>query len=370
MMRKSTFSSTTLVSFVLALGPLVPASMIASFPTVAFAQAAAPATNEIADRVAREAFENGIRAARATLKPITGRVQLPDAEAFLTVPQGYGFLDKAQSKTMLVDIWGNPPDSAEGVLGIIVKLNTEALGDPWGAVITYDNSGYVTDTDAADIKPEKLLADEQALEADANAERAKAGYDAIHLAGWAEPPFYDSLGKRIYWAKRLQIVGEEGEGLNYNIRVLGRKGYLALNFVATIDDLPAVKAAAPDVLKMAEFDDGAKYSDYKQGDKASGIGLAGLVAGAGAVAVAKKVGLLGLLIAFGKKGFVLVLLAFGWLWNKVKGVFAKKQDDDIVGNFGTDFVAPGPVQETTQSAPDFAQPQTLDAKQTPPIDRG
>jgi uncharacterized membrane-anchored protein len=300
------------------------------------AQASAPATNDIAAAVdlaaAQEAAQNAAMAKLKSLKPASGIVKLPDAKATLTVPAGYGFLDKAQSKVLLTEVWSNPPEESEGVLGILLKVKGGAIDDTWAAVITFDDSGYVTDTDAADIDPAKLLAEEQAAEVAMNQARIKEGYGSVNFTGWAEPPSYDAAGNRIYWAKRLKFSDAETESLNYNIRVLGRRGYLAMNFVAGLQDLPAVKAAAPDVLKIATFDAGETYADFNDGDKASGLGLAGLIGGAAAVGVAKKLGLLAIIIAFAKKGFVIIIPLFLWLWSKFKGVFNKK-DEEVVGSF-------------------------------------
>lgn len=344
MFDKKGLSTVAVSSIALAISTLVPLSIVALAPVTAFAQAA-PTNAQMEEAVKAAAkAQAGADAKFKALKPTTGTIALRDAKADLVIPAGYGYLNAGQSKTLLTDVWGNPPEEAQGVLGIIVKMDGASIVDTWAAVITYDDSGYVTDTDAADIQPAKLLADEQSGEADLNAQRTEAGYDTVHLSGWAEPPYYDAAGKRIYWAKRLKFSSSDTESLNYSIRVLGRRGYLSMNFVAGVEELDAVKAAAPDVLKMANFKEGERYADFKEGDKASGLGLAGLVAGAAAVGVAKKVGLIGLLIAFGKKGFVLVLALFGWLFSKFKGMFGKKEEAEIVGDYDTSdpFAPPAP----------------------------
>jgi uncharacterized membrane-anchored protein len=43
------------------------------------------------------------------------------------------------------------------------------------------------------------------------------------------------------FAKQLRTEGDSQNGLNYNIRVLGREGVLVLNAVAGIDQLAKVK---------------------------------------------------------------------------------------------------------------------------------
>jgi uncharacterized membrane-anchored protein len=274
------------------------------------------------------------------LKPLTGSVSLPEAKATLTIPAGYGFLDASQARTVLVDIWGNPAEQAEGVLGIIMKSGTDFTADEsWAAVVTYANEGYVSDKDAADIEPTKLLATLKEGEAEENAARTQEGFPTATIVGWAEPPFYDAATHRIHWAQRLKFGDTDEDTLNYKIRILGREGYLAINFVARMQDLAAVKAATPGVLGMATFNPGSTYADFKEGDKTSGYGLAGLVAGAAAVGAAKKVGLLGLIAAFGKKGIVLLIALGGLILNWVRKLIGRKKEEDLVGAHESDLAS-------------------------------
>jgi hypothetical protein len=54
------------------------------------------------------------------------------------------------------------------------------------------------------------------------------------------------------------------------------------------------------------------------------VGIGGLIAGK----VAAKAGLLVVLLAFLKKGLVLVLLPLAWVWSKVKSkLFGRKPDE-------------------------------------------
>ncbi|HRC87566.1 MAG TPA: DUF2167 domain-containing protein, partial [Thermoanaerobaculia bacterium] len=164
---------------------------------------------------------------------------------------------------------------------------------------TYDDDGYVTDSDAEEIDYSDLLSTMQKATEKENEKRAKDGYEAVHLVGWAEPPSYDKASHKLYWAKDLQFGDGANHTLNYNIRVLGRKGVLVLNAVAGMDQLTSVKHDMQKVLGFVEFTDGHRYADYKPGiDKAAGYGLAALVAGG----IAAKTGLL--------KGLLAGILAF------------------------------------------------------------
>jgi uncharacterized membrane-anchored protein len=85
----------------------------------------------------------------------------------------------------------------------------------------------------------------------------------VDIVGWAQPPRYDAASKRIYWARELDFEGGQSHTLNYDIRVLGREGYLSMNAVADMRDMAMVKEGMQRVLPMAQFDAGHAYADYK-----------------------------------------------------------------------------------------------------------
>jgi uncharacterized membrane-anchored protein len=155
----------------------------------------------------------------------------------------------------------------------------------WGIVITYEEEGYVNDDDAAGIDYDALLKQLQEATAASNEDRKKQGFEPVTLIGWAEPPSYDAVAHKLYWAKELAF-GESADGghtLNYNIRILGRRGVLVLNAVSGMEQLASIKEEALKILPAVEFNEGHRYTDYLPGkDKAATYGIAGLIAGAAA----------------------------------------------------------------------------------------
>lgn len=287
---------------------LAPALLLAVFALAAPVRAAEPA------HPTAEQFV-------ASLHPVTGKVPLPGAQATLDIADGYSFLPAADAQRVLTQLWDNPPD--EDVLGMILPgrdASSVLDGKSWAVVVTFVDEGYVSDSDAAGIDYGDMLKDMQKATREENPERLKQGYPAIELVGWAEPPHYDAAAHKLYWARDLKFSKadgtDEGRTLNYAIRVLGRRGYLSLNAVAPVDELAQVRADMPQVVQMAEFDEGQRYADYKPGaDKAAAYGIAALVAGG----IAAKAGLfakLGILLLAFKKFIVLGIAAIG-------GVFAK-----------------------------------------------
>jgi uncharacterized membrane-anchored protein len=209
-----------------------------------------------------------------------GEVTLKGGLAKINVPSNFRYIDGADTETVLSKIWGNPPNNKR-TLGMLLPANI-GPHEPecWGVIITYDEDGYVKDDDAAKINYDDLLKEMKAGTAEASKEREKQGYPAIALVGWATPPRYDAAEKKMYWAKELSF-GDSGEStLNYNIRILGRRGVLVLNAVGSMEQLEDIEKAAPSILATVNFQDGHRYADFdSKTDKVATYGLAALVTG-------------------------------------------------------------------------------------------
>ena len=248
----------------------------------------------------------------------TGDIALADADAHLRVQPGFRYLGHDDTRRVLEELWGNPPD--DEVLGLLVPDNAPLDSEHgWAVLVTYSDEGYVSDADASKIDYTQMLADMKSETHEANDERKSAGYGSVELIGWAQPPHYDAASKKIYWAKELEFDGSDQHALNYDIRVLGRGGYLSLNAIAGMSDLALVRDGMTRVLPMAEFDSGHRYADYKPGsDKLAAYGLAALIGGG----IAAKAGLfakLGVLLLAGKKFVILFFVGAAALAKKIFG---------------------------------------------------
>ena len=251
-----------------------------------------------------------------------GQIKLGAGGVKLDIPAKYYFLGTADAQRTLVDIWGNPPAAANGVLGMILPATKLPIEDTWGAIVRFDDDGYVSDEDAQKIDYKDLLKGMQESTAEASEERAKAGYGTMKLIGWASQPFYDQATKKLHWAKELEFNGKTPHTLNYDVRALGRAGVLKINFVAGMEDLPVIRQVIPDVMEMAQFEQGSRYADFVPGvDKVAAYGIGGLIAGK----VLAKAGLLALGLAFLKKGWILVVLALAGLGKLAAAMLKKRQ---------------------------------------------
>ena len=244
-----------------------------------------------------------------------GLVELPDGIATLDVPETFRYIGPEDSKRFLEEGWGNPDGSNQ--IGMLLPMETDLFGDNgWAVVISYQEDGYVSDKDAGKIDYDELLKSMQDGARENNKARKEKGFPPVTLVGWAAPPRYDSQAKKLYWAKELQFDQDDAHTLNYNVRILGRKGVLVLNAVSGMDQLPLVRERMEKVIRFANFKEGHRYSDYQPGvDKVAAYGIAALIGGK----LALKAGLLaklgGLLVAF-KKVFIIGFLAIAGLFKK------------------------------------------------------
>jgi uncharacterized membrane-anchored protein len=261
----------------------------------------------------------------ASLSFQQGKITLPGNIATLNLPDGFRYLAPADAGRLLTEGWGNPPGIT--TLGMIVPTAVSPLSnDGWGVVITYDKDGHVKDDDADSIKYDELLKSMQEGEKNVNEERKKQGYPAMSLVGWAEAPHYDKANHKLYWAKQLHTEGSTEEGLNYNIRVLGREGVLVLNAVAGMAQIGQIRSEMRNVTAFTDFTPGNRYADFNdKTDKVAEYGIAALIAGGAAV----KLGLFGklfaMLLAF--KKVILLGLAGAGTW--IAKLFGRKKKVDL-----------------------------------------
>jgi uncharacterized membrane-anchored protein len=269
-------------------------------------------------------------ALQKALHPQNGDVRIPEAKAVLHLGDRYYFLPAAEAKRVLVEAWRNPPDSVSNVLGMVFEKGANFVDNAWAAVITYNDTGHVSDSDAKDQDYGKVLADMQSGEVAENEQRKTAGFPAMKLVGWAQPPSYDAVDHSLIWAREFDNEGEPTHGLNYDVRMLGRTGVLSLNMVSAMPLLKQVGDAAEAFGKAVTFEPGAGYADFNAStDKAAEYGLAGLVAGGAAVAVAQKVGLIAILLKFSKLIFLGVAAFGAGIWAFIKRVLGRGKEETI-----------------------------------------
>ena len=304
---------------------IVLAALLLSSAAVSASQPAVP-DNAAAAEAAKDRAD---KALEASLHPQSGVVVIPGAHARLNLGDRYYFLPAAEAKRVLNESWGNPPDAVTEVLGMVLPKGAHFYDKTWGAVVQYEDSGHVDDKDASSQDYDQVLADLKAGEEESNKAARDAGYAGGTTIGWAQAPTYDPASRTLIWARNIRFDNATENTLNYDVRTLSRTGTLSLNMVDSMARIDRVREAARDLGGTIQFDAGQRYADFdSKTDKLADYGLAGLVAGGVGLAVAKKVGILGLLLVFLKKGFIVVLLALagGWRWIKRKLGMAEKEE--------------------------------------------
>ncbi|MFB9994865.1 DUF2167 domain-containing protein [Deinococcus oregonensis] len=252
----------------------------------------------------------------------TGDLPILSGAATIHTGNTLRYLDAAGAKRVIVDLWGNPPQAAEDVLGLILPVGGELEDDAsWGVVVTEARDGHVSDSDAAKTDYAGLMRDMQQGTREHNKARVAAGFGEVELIGWADTPRYDAVTHKMYWAKELAFkenasdTEATGHTLNYAVRVLGRDNVLELNAVAGMTELPQVQRGMQGILQQVSFNPGHRYEDFDAStDKLAQYGVAALVGGV----VAKKLGFLAVALVFLKKGWILVVGVLGVLSRRLK----------------------------------------------------
>lgn len=244
-----------------------------------------------------------------------GKIELGQGMASLEVPQGFKFLNAEESGYVLSDLWGNPPD--ESIVGMLFReQDSPMLGNLYAITLSFEEEGYVEDDDAQDLDYDELLEQLQEDTRLGNESRQELGYGTVELLGWATPPYYDAEAKKLHWAKVLHFQDEEEPTLNYNIRVLGRKGYMVLNAISSMSALDSVNADLAPILASVNFNEGHRYSDFDpEIDKVAAYGIGGLIAGK----ILAKAGFFAFIAKFGKFIVMGVIGLFAVLRKRIFG---------------------------------------------------
>lgn len=239
---------------------------------------------------------------------------LVGSNAQMNLPSGYRFLDAGESKKFM-ELTQNLSSGDEYVL---------APDDfSWWTVFTFSDVGYVKDDEKLD-SVELLSSIKSGTEA-GNEERKSRGWSTMTVTGWRYEPRYDKSTQLLEWAFSAVDDSDKAPIINYNTRLLGRKGVMEVVLVADPENLDSAVSNFKDAIKGFRFNVGETYAEYQEGDHVAEYGLAALVAG-GAAAVATKKGLWPLLLAFFAKGWKLIILGFIGIGAFIKKFFGRDKE--------------------------------------------
>lgn len=242
--------------------------------------------------------------------PTTGQL---GSTASIKVPAGYMFLgpDGAREFNRLTE---NPSPGVDEY--VFAKQDMS-----WIAFFSFDPVGYVKDDEKLD--PADLLSSAKEGTEASNEERRSNGWEPIHVTGWAFQPKYDPTIKSLEWAFRLRGENSTNDSINYNTRLLGRRGVMGVLLLTSPEELDGAVADFKTRLPGYSFNSGETYAEFRDGDNVAAYGLAALVTG-GAAAVAAKKGFFAVIAAFLLKGWKLILIALAGGFAVFRKMFSKE----------------------------------------------
>lgn len=205
--------------------------------------------------------------------------------AKVNIPLGYLFADGNDTR-LLMEAMKNLPSGAE--LGFVAPGEFD-----WYVVFEFDETGYIKDDEKHSLDADAILKTLKTSNEKGNEERRKRGWPIMTIIGWERKPHYNTVTHNLEWATRIESEGSLA--VNYNTRLLGRGGVMRVTLVTDPPKLNETLPKFKSVIDMHAFNQGHKYTEFRQGDKIAKYGLTGLIVG-GATAVAVKTG------------------AFKWLW--------------------------------------------------------
>ncbi|MFS0840230.1 DUF2167 domain-containing protein [Paenibacillus sp. 1P03SA] len=188
----------------------------------------------------------------------------------------------------------------------------------WAVIFEYDDTGHVKDDEKDKIDADELLESYKTGTEEAN-KRGDVS-NRLFVDGWDVKPFYDNDIHSLSWS----LLGHDSKDekfVNYNVNVLTREGVISVVLVSDPKNLAADrKVLTSSILPKLQVKAGERYEEYNsKTDKLAEYGLSGLILGGAGLAVAKKVGLIGLLLVFLKKFGVILVAGLAALWRFLRG---------------------------------------------------
>lgn len=228
------------------------------------------------------------------------------------------FLDGENTRNMATD-YGDVVTGLE--IGSIFPMDESQT---WAVFFDYEETGHIKDDEKEKIDAKALLKSYKDGAEDANKERQPG--ERFYVTGWDVEPHYDEKTHNLTWSLLLEDENEE-TFLNYNTRLLTREGNISVVLVTDPQSKEAdKKLLSEEILSKLEVTDGNRYEDFdKSTDKVSEHGLSALILGGAGLAVAKKAGLLAVILVFVKKFGVLIVAGLAGLW----GFIRKKKKEPI-----------------------------------------
>lgn len=244
-----------------------------------------------------------------------------DDLATLDLHPDFLFLD-GENTQMMAEEYGDPVSGLE--IGTIFPMDENQT---WAVYFDYEESGHIKDAEKEKIDAKALLKSFKKGTEEANEGRQPG--DRFYVTGWDIEPFYDEETHNLTWSLLLEDENEE-TFLNYNTRILTREGNISVVLVTDPENREAdKKMLSEQILSKLEINEGKRYEDFdKSTDKVSEYGLSALILGGAGLAVAKKAGLLAVIVVLLRKFGVFIVVGLGAIWGFIRRNKKKKDSLD------------------------------------------
>ncbi|MCR8642765.1 DUF2167 domain-containing protein [Paenibacillus sp. N1-5-1-14] len=243
--------------------------------------------------------------------------------AELQLDKEFIFLNAENTKKYITQSGGKPSGVEVGA----VLPDDEEQG--WVVYFEYDESGHVKDDEKAKIDAKALLESYKKGTEEMNKEVSPE--NQLLIDKWDVAPFYDNTLHSLSWSLLAHDSQNNGV-INYNVRILTRKGYISAILVSDPAHLKEDRKVFNDkILAQLHPKQGQRYEDFdSKTDKVAEFGLSGLILGGVGLAVAKKAGFLALLLPLLKKFGILIVVAGAAIWGFIRKRLGlkKKQSEE------------------------------------------
>mgnify|MGYP000569067512 CR=1 FL=1 len=149
--------------------------------------------------------------------------------AQIQVPKNYMFIDGDKTRR-LMEAMGNLTSGTE--VGLVAPTSLV-----WFVIFRFTDDGYVKDDEKDKLDADAMLRTIRQGTERANEERKRRGWPTMKIIGWDQKPMYNPETQNLEWAIRGESEGEQV--VNYNTRILGRKGVMEVKLVVDPDKLQA-----------------------------------------------------------------------------------------------------------------------------------
>jgi len=229
-------------------------------------------------------------------------------------------LSKQEYCDVMINDWGW--SSCDGFETVIIGYNgtidTLLIEEP-------TNNGFVKFDDwNSNDKDDEIKQIEKQLNKSLVAQ-AKATNSNIKFLGWQSYPTLDQNNNTMFYATKILWDGEEI--INIKATKFDRRGYITFRIVPIDSNLNSnqIRDLVTNALTNYKSKPQQSYASFVTGDKVAAVGAIGVLATLVGVKYGKAAatGIMVLLLAFLKKGGVILLLPLLWIGGIIKRMFSR-----------------------------------------------